>query len=148
MWILAFIFVLVVVGLVSGVLVTFANQLFDYHKTETTFEHELFYDKNGLYILNVWIDNQKVTVVADTGSAHLVVSGPSCQSCEAPYDTVMHVVPKNPPFKTADTVRYGSQQDKVNWHRGIVSIGRASINYRGFGTPLFRTGKAQAAITF
>ena len=44
----------------------------------------IHYDKNGVYIAQLTIDSQPVSAVVDTGSAHMLVAGSDCNTCQHP----------------------------------------------------------------
>ena len=84
---------------------------------------ELFYDKNGVFVVEVTVDNQNIWAVVDTGSSHLLVGGDSCSDCIDEDNRNTWVRPISKPVQKGQLVQYGTQQDVVDWHRGSVSIG-------------------------
>ena len=80
----------------------------------------MYYDRNGIFLTDIKVENQPIQVVVDTGSAHLLVSGKDCDTC---LSNDGKIYPKSAPQQTGHLVQYGSQQDVVDWHRGKVSLG-------------------------
>ena len=82
----------------------------------------MFYDKNGVYVVNVTVDGQAVTAVVDTGSAHLLVAGHNCESCLYTQQNGV-ILPKSNPKQRNDKLSYGSQLDTIDWYDGTIEIG-------------------------
>ena len=84
---------------------------------------DLFYDKNGVFVVEVTVDGQNIWAVVDTGSSHLLVGGDSCLDCVDEDNRHTFVRPMSEPLQKGQLVQYGTQQDVVDWHKGVVSIG-------------------------
>lgn len=79
----------------------------------------LFYDSNGVFVTDIVVGSQALTVVIDTGSSHLVVGSYKCTKCFT--DEKACIKKENMPSDTAivlanDIITYGSQQDTLDWY--------------------------------
>lgn len=81
----------------------------------------IYYDKNAIYVADVFVDQQRVTAVVDTGSAHLLVAGSGCDTCLLAKQNGV-ISPRSSPKEQNDQLRYGSQKDVVDWYDGEVRI--------------------------
>ena len=100
-----------------------------------------FYDNNGVLLMDVMIDEQWVKAVVDTGSTYLLVGGPKCKQC----DTLQGgIVPKTEAIETNYLIRYGSQEDMVNWHKGDIKLGKNGPWFKkiNFAVATERTGSS------
>ena len=79
------------------------------------------YDENGVLMVDVEIDKQWIKAVVDTGSSHCLVGNKNCQQCDTLQGSIR---PKDPATEFDSLVRYGSQEDIVNWHTGNVRLGQ------------------------
>lgn len=99
----------------------------------------MYYDRNGIFLTNVDIENQRIQVVVDTGSAHLLVGGKDCDTCLTSDGKIR---PKSTPQQTGHLVQYGSQQDIVDWHRGKVALGGKKKHNIEFAVANHRSGSS------
>lgn len=86
----------------------------------------LYYDENAVFVTDVTLLNQTVSVVVDTGSSHLVVGTHLCSGCcdeSRGYIRRENMPPSSGALKLADRIYYGSQQDLCDWHLCSVGVG-------------------------
>lgn len=90
----------------------------------------LHYDENGVFVTDIRLLGQTVSVVVDTGSSHLVVGTYRCRGCKD--DDRGFIAAANMPSSDSaiivnDNIYYGSQQDVCDWHKIEVQIGESRV---------------------
>lgn len=108
------------------------------HHPPSVFLHEssngvrlpLHYDENGVFVTDIRLLGQTVSVVVDTGSSHLVVGTHLCGGCqdkERGYITSYNMPDASRALIRNDQIYYGSQQDTCDWHSVDVEVGRSRV---------------------
>ena len=90
----------------------------------------LHYDENGVFVTDIRLLGQSVSVVVDTGSSHLVVGSHRCQGCkdsERGFIAEENMPAREDALITNDNIYYGSQQDVCDWHQVSVEIGGSLV---------------------
>ena len=100
-------------------------QSIKFYSSDKILSLPLFYDKNGVFITDVIIGSQAMSVVIDTGSSHLVFSSYKCSRCLE--DQNSYVKKENMPDDTSivmanDMISYGSQNDYVDWYMDDIKF--------------------------
>lgn len=84
------------------------------------------FDKNGVYVADLTIDSQPVSAVVDTGSAHMLVAGSDCNTCMYTLQNGT-ITPSSSPKQSNDHLKYGSQNDTIDWYDGTVQLGHKRV---------------------
>lgn len=150
---------IIIIASVALILVIIAGVIWCYGKPKLTTSYKfyasndilslpLFYDRNGVFITDVIIGSQSMSVVIDTGSSHLVLSSYKCSRCIE--DQNSYVRKENMPADTSiirasDTISYGSQSDQVDWYLDSI---RFPSSYESGMACSERSGVYKANVAF
>ena len=67
----------------------------------------------GVFELDLWLGNQPLRAVFDTGSERLIVASNTCQACDK--ESGIYHVSDNATVRRKSTISYGTQEDRVHW---------------------------------
>ena len=102
-------------------------------EADGSLELPLYYDENGVFVTDVVVFGQSVSVVVDTGSVFMVVASDRCTTCLDPDDKELPADDGRGRVSAATlaranrvardhVIRYGSQVDTCDWYVDLVEF--------------------------
>ena len=84
-------------------------------KSDSLIYMPLHYDENGVFVADIMVLGEVISVVIDTGSSHVLLGSYMCAQCRDSSRGYIKKLPSQQPIVAKDKIYYGSQQDSCMW---------------------------------